>query len=82
MCITALGLRTAIDNMDGYEDDALQIQITVFEEHQLADENQLPQKSHQQLFNELRSKVRLQSVCSSSRLHYLYTLGKLHLINR
>lgn len=71
MCIVALGLRKAIDNMEGYEDDALQIQITVFEEHQLADENQFPQKSHQQLFNELRSKVKLQSVCSS-RLYYLY----------
>lgn len=66
MCIIALGLRTAIDNMEGYEDDALQIQINVFEEHQLADENQLPQKSHQQLFNELRSKVKLQFVCSLS----------------
>ncbi|XP_060839430.1 inverted formin-2-like isoform X3 [Rhopalosiphum padi] len=55
--LIALGLRTAINNMEGYEDDALQIQITVFEEHQLADENQIPQKSHQQLFNELRSKI-------------------------
>ncbi|XP_025208369.1 inverted formin-2-like isoform X2 [Melanaphis sacchari] len=55
--LIALGLRTAIKNMEGYEDDALQIQITVFEEHQLADENQIPQKSHQQLFNELRSKI-------------------------
>jgi len=62
MCIIALGLQTAINNMKGYEDDALQIQITVFEEHQLADENQIPQKSHQQLFNELRSKVKSQSV--------------------
>ncbi|KAE9526798.1 hypothetical protein AGLY_013446 [Aphis glycines] len=55
--LIALGLKTAINNMEGYEDDALQIQITVFEEHQLADENQIPQKSHQQLFNELRSKI-------------------------
>ncbi|XP_060869000.1 inverted formin-2-like isoform X2 [Metopolophium dirhodum] len=55
--LIALGLRTAIDNMEGYEDDALQIQIAVFEEHQLADENQSPQKSHQQLLNELRSKI-------------------------
>lgn len=55
----AIGLRAAIDNMAGYEDDALQIQITVFEEHQLADENQAPLRTHQELLDKLRSKVRL-----------------------
>lgn len=56
VCI-ALGLRTAIDNMSGYEDDALQIQISAFEEHQLADENQAPQKSYRELFDDLLPKV-------------------------
>lgn len=54
----ALGLRSAIDNMAGYEDDALQIQITVFEEHQLADESQVPKISHHELLDKLRAKVK------------------------
>lgn len=44
--------------MAGYEDEPLQIQITVFEEHQLADESQAPPTSHQELFDKLRSKVK------------------------
>lgn len=60
----ALGLRSAIDNMAGYEDDALQIQITVFEEHQLADESQVPTISHQELLEKLRAKViKILSLC-------------------
>lgn len=55
----ALGLQTAIDNMAGYEDEALQIQITVFEEHKLADESQMPMIPHQELFDKLRKKVNL-----------------------
>lgn len=43
--------------MAGYEDDALQIQITVFEEHQVTDENKMPPMSHQELLDKLRSKV-------------------------
>lgn len=43
--------------MAGYEDEALQIQITVFEEHQLADESQMPMMSHQELLEKLRKKV-------------------------
>jgi len=45
--------------MAGYEDEALQIQITVFEEHKLADESQMPMMSHQELFDKLRKKVNL-----------------------
>jgi hypothetical protein len=44
--------------MAGYEDDALQIQISVFDEHQLADDNQEPPKSHHELLDELRTKVK------------------------
>lgn len=55
----ALGLRSAIDNMAGYEDDGLQIQITVFEEHQLADESQVPKLSHYELLDKLRAKVNI-----------------------
>lgn len=43
--------------MAGYEDDALQIQITVFEEHQVTDENKIPPMSHQELLDKLRLKV-------------------------
>lgn len=43
--------------MAGYEDDALQIQITVFEEHQVTDENKMPPMSHQELLDKLRLKV-------------------------
>lgn len=57
VCYLALGLRTAIDNMAGYEDEALQIQITVFEEHQVTDENKIPPMSHQELLDKLRLKV-------------------------
>lgn len=57
VCYLALGLRTAIDNMAGYEDDALQIQITAFEEHQVTDENKMPPMSHQELLDKLRLKV-------------------------
>lgn len=44
--------------MAGYEDEALQIQLAVFEEHQCTDETQAPQISHQQLLDKLRAKVK------------------------
>lgn len=54
---TALGLRAAMDNMSGYEDEALQIQIAAFEEHRLVDEEIAPPKSHHQLLDALLAKV-------------------------
>ncbi|XP_050537785.1 inverted formin-2-like isoform X5 [Daktulosphaira vitifoliae] len=55
--LLALGLRAAMDNMSGYEDDALQIQIAAFEEHRLVDEELAPPQSHHELLDALLNKI-------------------------